>query len=280
MVASGQSRLQLNVVKYLPNCVVDLNAGPAFTKIKVDNYSKSMKAKPGFTFGGDITYYFKTIGKLKTGASLGLGYTHYCSEYSLDLTRQIQTTDVDNESVTRNEIANNMKETEKAGFLNVPILMHADYTITPKIDIYVKTGISYSFVMGAGYTSSSVYTATGYYPKYNVTLFDIDIDGSPYFYPTDKKMNDNNDLKMKNNLIIPFGLGVKYKYDEMIVLTAGINEMLGLRNISGYDSSASVPIISDDRNFNSIMQESGKARTNAFCIELGVSLNLWNKQSR
>jgi hypothetical protein len=278
MEAAGQNKqLQFQPGKYLPDCVVDFNVGPAFTKIKGDGYRNDLKSQAGFTIGGDLTYYFKIINKLKIGASAGLGYTHYGSEYNLNIQRQIQTVDADNESVTRAETANNMKETEKAGYFDIPLLAHADYTINSKIAVYAKTGICYSFVLGSNYASSALYTATGYYPRYNVTLFDIDIDGSPYFYPTDKKMSDKNNLTLKNNFIIPLGIGVKYKYDEMISITVGINEMVGMRNISGYDNSIYKPIVSDDRRFSSLIQNNGKTKTSAFCIDFGVSLSLWNK---
>jgi hypothetical protein len=272
-----KNKLQFTIDKYLSDCVLNIQIAPAFTKLNGEYLSNDLTTKAGFSVGGDLTYYFRTYGKLKTGISAGLSYSLYRSEYNLDYRDSVSTTDIDNESVIRYEKADNLKEKESADFIDVPLLFHADYTLSNKFDIYVKAGICYSFVVNAKYSSSATYTARGYYPKYNVTLYNIDIPGSPYFYPTEKNISDENKLKLKNNFAIPLALGVKYKLGDKIALTAGINKMLGLRNISDYDNSVYEPIVNDNGKFRTLMHNNGKVKANAFCIELGVSLCLWNE---
>lgn len=267
----------LSLKKYLPDCSVNLSAGPSFTGIKGSTFSANLHTKAGYTIGADMTCYFKTYGKIKAGVSAGINYTLYSSEYKLNnLSDTVFTTDADNDDVYRYENVTNWTEKQRAGFIGVPILIKGRYPVTPSIDIFVSTGVCLSFSVNSDYKSSAVYTASGYYPKYNVTLFDIDIDGSPYFYPTNKKLSDDNSLKLKGDLVIPVSAGVSYRLDRMISLTAGLNEFFGIKNISGYNGTE-VPVVDDNRKFSSLLQKENKVKTRAFAIELGVSLNLWSK---
>ena len=266
----------LNLKKYLPDCSVNISAGPSFSGIKGSTFSGDMHTKAGYTFGADMTCYFKTYGKIKAGISAGINYRLYTSEYKLNLTDTVFTTDADNDNVYRYEKLSNWTEKQKAGFIGIPILIKGKYAVTPAIDIFASTGLCFSFSVNSEYKSSAEYTASGYYPLYNVTLFDIDIDGSPYFYPTNKKISDNNSLKLKGDVVIPVSAGISYRLDRMVSLTAGLNEFLGIKNISGY-SDEQVPVVNDNRKFSSVIQKEDKVKTRAFAIELGVSLNLWNK---
>lgn len=275
-VCQNNSGLTFNLKNYLPDCSVNIITGPSLSGIKGNTFSGNMNTKAGYTIGADITCYLKTYGKFKAGVSAGLNYTIYSSEYKLNLTDTVFTTDADNDDVYRYEKLSNWTEKQKAGFIGIPLLIKGRYPVTPAIDIFASTGICFSFSVNSDYKSSAVYTASGYYPKYNVTLFDIDIDGSPYFYPTDKKISDDNSLKLKGDIVIPVSAGISYRLDRMISLTASLNEFLGVKNISGY-ADTQVPVVDDSRKMSSLLQKENKVITRAFAIELGVSLYLWNK---
>ncbi len=279
--ATGQNTEKLpDIINgILSKCIINGHVAPALTQLKSNKFNSAEIVKPGIIVGFDMTYYFKKYKKFNAGISIGLNYSYYRTQHSFNYNDSLWITDIDNDSVHLFENGNNLNEMQKTGFINIPLLIHIDYTLYPWLDLYLNAGAYYSIVISKKYNATMNYTAYGYYPKYNVVLSDTDVPDSPYFYPTNKSMTYNNKLKLKNNIGIQLAVGVKYKLTSRISLTAGFNTYLGMRDISKYNDEIPFTLVNSGQHINTLMDRNDKIKANAYGIELGIAFNLFNTKS-
>jgi len=254
--------------------ILNFHAAPALTQISNSKYSNATSMNAGFIGGFDGTYYFKTYKKLNIGVSLGLNYSLYRSGLKMNYNDSLWITDADNESAHLYEKGSNLIETQKVSFIDIPLLLHFDYPIDAKWDVYFNTGVYFSMHVSQKYSTAANYTAKGYYPKYNATFFNVDVPNSPYYFPTNKAMANNGTLDLKSNIGWQFALGCKYSISPTVAITAGLNTYIGLKNLSGYSNAAKTPLVNNNRQMNSLLSQSNSIKANAYCFEFGVALKL------
>lgn len=254
--------------------ILNIHAAPAITQLNSSKYSSYGSMKPGFIGGFDVVYYFKTYKQINIGVSLGLNYSYYSSGIKLNYNDSLWTTDSDNESAHVFEKGNNLSETQKVSAIDIPLLLHFDYPVAAKFDVYLNTGAYISMFVSQKYSTATDYTAKGYYPKYNATFFNVDVPNSPYYFPTNKALSNSGTLKLKSNIGLQLALGCKYSISPAVAITAGLNTYLGLKNISDYKDADQTPLVNADRQINSLLSQSSNIKANAYCIELGVAIKL------
>jgi len=250
--------------------VLNFHAAPSLTKISNSAYSDAVNAKAGFSGGVDAVYYFMSFKNMNIGVSLGLNYSYYSSGIKLNYSDSLWTVDADGENVHLYEKGDRLSETQKLSAINVPVLLRFDYPLAGNFDMYLNAGMYVSMLVSKKYSTTMDYTARGYYPQYNATLFNVDVANSPYFYPTNKAMSSDGKLKLKSNIGMQMALGCKYSISPVVALTAGINACLGLSNMAN-NSGRVQPLVNSDREINSMAGKSGNTKANAFAFELGIS---------
>jgi outer membrane protein OmpA-like peptidoglycan-associated protein len=181
--------------------------------------------------------------------------------------------DADNQQVFLRENINNYTENQSILFLDIPVKLGFEYSLSPRIDVYLNLGITYGLAIQNHYNNSGLLTRTGYYPIYNALLYDIDVPGSPYFYPTDKAMSGSGEFNKQNNISFEGALGLKYKLNQKWSVFGGLKIMNGFQSIK---SGEGMMIQNDPLNYklNSIMNRNDKVTTQAIGAEFGISLNL------
>jgi len=272
LAVTGQDTVKMFTV---PGSVfLDIHAAPSITNFSNSNYKDNVSMKSGFIGGLDIAYYFMNIKTVHIGMSLGLNYSYYRSGLKSNYNDSLWTTDVDNENVYLYEKGNNLKETQKVHYIDIPVLLHFDCPVSTKLSLYCLVGMFYSIIASQTYESSVQYTAEGYYPKYNATLYNIDISNSPYHYPTNKQLSNSGKLNLKNNVGGQFTLGCKYSVTPLLAVTAGLSLLQGIKNIAGDKNSDETPLANSNYQIISLMSRSNNIRTTAYCLELGVSYKL------
>lgn len=249
--------------------VLNFHAAPSLTKISNSAYSDAVNTRAGFSGGLDAAYYFMSYKNINIGVSLGLNYSYYSSGVKLNYSDSLWTADADAESVHLYEKGNRLRETQKLSAIDVPVLLRFDYPLAGNFDIYLNAGMYVSMLVSKKYSTSMDYTARGYYPQYNVTLFDVDVANSPYFYPTNKAMSSDGKLKLKSNIGVQMALGCKYSISPAVAFTAGLNACVGLRNMA--DNPTAQPLVNADREINSMAGKSSKTKASALALELGIS---------
>jgi hypothetical protein len=253
---------------------LNIHVTPSVSGLKNNKFVNDETMQMGFIGGFDLAYYFKTIGKLKTGISAGLNYSRYSTGLSLNYNDSLWVSDVDNEQVYLFEKGDNLKETQKAGFVDIPVLLRFDYILSPRIEAYMNAGAYFSVVISKKYSTSTSYTASGYYSEYNALLYNIDVANSPYFYPTGKAMSNDGTLQLNSNMGILAALGLKYWLTPTVAFTAGINSYMGLKNISGYDNTTKNTLVDSQQKINTLMGRSSNIKAIAYGFQLGISISL------
>jgi outer membrane protein OmpA-like peptidoglycan-associated protein len=243
-----------------------------FTQLKSNMYSSEEKSRMGFSGGADLIFFFKNTGKLKMGLSLGVGYSLYNSKRSLNYNDSAWTTDVGGDQVHVYE-QGNITEKQTTAYFNIPIQLHFNYLISEKISIYMNAGYFLSFGSSGNYTSDAVLSRQGYYPRYNALIYDVDVEGAQYFYPTNKSLTNKESLKLKNSSGITASFGMKYMLSPKFSAFAGVKTCFGLSSISGYNSEV-ITIANNNRNLNTLMSRGDKIKANAYGIEVGLSVNI------
>ena len=271
--AMGQTKHQCDYTCSPHQFAIRFYASPLMTKLKSDTYSSEVKSKIGYNFGTDLSYYFVNKGKFKSSISLGLGLTKYNSEYNLNYADSAWAFDVDNEEVFIRENLNGYIENQGILYLDIPVKIGLEYAFSTRLDAYLNLGLTYGIAIQNEYDNSGILTRTGYYPDYNALIYDVDVPGSPYFYPTNKAMTGGGAFNVQNNLGFEAAVGLKYKLNLKWSVFGGIKIMNGFQNIKDGDGMMT-QISASDYQLNSITNRNDKISAHVIGAEFGLALNL------
>ncbi|MEI8086599.1 MAG: carboxypeptidase regulatory-like domain-containing protein, partial [Paludibacter sp.] len=222
-------------------------------------------------------YTFFRSGKVSLNTSLGLGLTQYNSLRKTDYTNQLWTSEYEstipgNQTFYLTETAKNLEEQQHITFLEIPVKLGIDYALSSKLSAYANIGLAYGVNLSSKYSTKANITRTGFYPDYNVTLFDVDVTGSPYYYPTNKAVTGSGSIDKQNNLSAEGALGMKYKLSSNVALFAGAKLMHGFQNVKTNPSE--FIMATNATNLNTLANRADQLQTRAYGLELGVQLGL------
>lgn len=244
------------------------------THIKSDVYDYKEKDLFTYNVGVDFMYYYFKREKFRAKLSLGIGLTNYQSSFDVSYEHSAITTDVDGQVVSPlTEIVDNMTENLSLKFLDIPIKLSFEFNLSQKMDAYITVGTIYGLALKGTYSNEALITRTGYYPAYNALIYDVDVEGSPFFYPSNKKLTGDDEINIKNNVSFETSLGIKCKISSKIAVLAGIKYMLGLTDIVDGDNPF---IVKNDPlynySLNSLSERGDELRSSAFGFEIGVQI--------
>ena len=253
-----------------------LFVSPLITNLTSNQFKAEEKSGLGFNLGGDVVYTFYKKDKLSLNASLGLGITNYNSSRQGDYHNELWTSEYEQvlngmQSFYLNETAKGINESQHMTFLDIPIKVGIDYAFSPKWAGFATVGVAYGINLAATYSSTAKVTRTGFYPDYNVLIFDVDVPGSPYYYPTNKAVSGNGKINTQSNLGLEATLGAKYKLSPKMSLYGGVKWMNGLQNVK--TSPATTILANTATTLNTLASRSDIVETRALGLELGVQIN-------
>ena len=246
---------------------------PTLSLLKSDVYNNERKVSCGFVGGLNAAYYFKTFDKFSMAFSAGLNFSNYNSNHKLNYIDSVWTVDADQDRVHVYEQCDNMKEKQTISYIDIPLLLYFDYVLASKLEAFVNVGCSFSVAtIKNSYYTESILTRKGYYPDYNVLIYDVDVPNSQYFYPTDKHISNKGVLDVKNNISLISAIGVRYRVSSKIALSLGLNSFFGVKNISNYKNNSGSTLVNNDHTVNTLFHNSEKIRVSAHGLSVGVSL--------
>ncbi|MFO7656356.1 MAG: hypothetical protein R6W78_04755 [Bacteroidales bacterium] len=257
---------------YSPRFQVKTRAALMQTSLKSEHL-RSGSSSAGFGGGADLLIYMVNTGKLKPAVALGLNITSYNSLFNVNHNDSLWTTDPVNDRVHVYEQAQ-IIEKQRAVYVSVPIQLHLDYSITKKMGGYVSAGYFFSFASAGSYSSDVLLSRQGYYPRYNVLIYDVDVEGSQYFYPSDKTMTASALLQLRNNYGFIASAGLRYRVSPVYSIHIGLKSLTGRKNISGYIPGEGFLVVSNQHTLNTTMAMNKEVKTAAWGLELGLTMNL------
>lgn len=221
----------------------------------------------GFSAGLRYSYY------LNETISIGVGveYQTYRSDFkSAFLSGQYTTTDAENDSFQFRYKATNLREEQNLGYINVPIGIQ--YETPGTSQLYLAGGFKIGFAANGKYeTKIQNLTTSGYYPQYNVELFDPAFAG---FASTDNIKTGKQDLDTDVSYSATFETGLKQKIGSKSSLYIGLYLDYGLNNI--YDKKENKNLIQYNPElpvqlgYNSILDSS--YMTDLILVSYGIKL--------
>lgn len=247
-----------------------------FTALKSDTYSNEIKSGLGTNIGADFVYYIYTKENLRASVSFGLAYSNYRSSYFSTYENSISTTDIDSDQVLITETVTNMYEKQNVNFLDIPIKFGLEFELSEKTLVYMSVGATYGLNLKSTYSNEATINRIGYYPAFNVHIYDVDVNGSPYFYPNNKNMMTKDELNVNNNFSFEWSVGFAKKVNDKLSLMFGFKYMHGFSDII---EGNNISIVKHDESYNyslnSLSERGDVIKTRGFGFEVGAQYNLW-----
>jgi hypothetical protein len=245
--------------------------------VSISGYSQEKKHEFSIAAGGmfsHIDYEIKD-GNLDhgNGLSLGLRYSYYLNEnWSLGLGAEYQSfnstakldlasgnymaTDSEGETFEFRYNADNLIEKQSLKFINIPLNLQYEGADYPSF--YASVGAKIGFSLKSTYeTSIENLSTSGYYPQYDVELFDPRFAGFGNFGSIS---TGKQDIDLNVSYLATFEAGIKQFEDEGNTIYIGLYFDYGLNDILNKDSNKQ--IVEYPQNlpvnfkYNSILQSS------------------------
>lgn len=252
---------------------VGVSGGPARTNISIDGTTVIsgvvITKKNSYCLLIDAGYFFSKY----FGLSTGIGLSPYFTQLSLDsYSNSLDTIDSENESYERRISGNNIKETQKIYFLEIPVILNFQYPFSKAIGFYVQSGINLAIPVSKNYSSSGTYTYTGYYPAYNVLLKDIPYEG----FKSNVETDVSGELKVKtfNPELVASG-GFYFCTEKQYQISAGFFYKKMFSDISDYSPVESFQLSTHENQARSFME--GSEKTTASSMGIVISLRCYFK---
>ena len=118
------------------------------------------------------------------GVGLGISFIHKTSYFESFSETLNNYTDIDNDSCTVKINYKNVKESVSLIYLDIPLYLEIGKPSRIKPSVSFKLGLKPSVLVGKRFNNAGTYTATGYYPKWDLPIHDVDVPVLGY-YTTD-----------------------------------------------------------------------------------------------
>ena len=247
---------------------IGVSGGP--TQTTISNYGTSvisgidMTKKNSYFLSFDAGYFFSKY----FGISTGIGLSPYFTLLSLDTySNSLDTVDSENESYERRISGNNIEETQKIYFLEIPVMLNFQYPFSKAIGFYAQGGINLAIPVSKNYSSSGTYSYSGYYPAYNVLLKDIPYEG----FKSNVKTDITGELKVKtfNPELVASG-GFYFCTEKQYQISVGFFYKSILSDISDYPPVTSFQLSTHENQARSFMEGSEKATASSIGIIISL----------
>jgi hypothetical protein len=239
---------------------------PSSTRINHDlsAYTDDFSGNSAFKIHFGLRYRQPITGGLNI--LLGVRHSSFSGNFVLsNYSNEYPSVDADNEEYTRIVNSPQINETQNLSYLDFQFGLQYRVPDAEKVKFYFSASTLYSIVLKSEYTASGTFSYEGYYPQYNITLFDLE----NYNFPSNKALNYSDELKTTSNISVLFGLGMEIKVSEDVNFNLGLNYQYGLKNISDYETNSY--LISDTPNdYDSIMKASASTKLKSYGLTLGL----------
>ncbi len=250
-----------------------IKGGPAITGISIDGTDVisgiEITRKNSFSLSAEAGYFFSKY----FGISSGIGLSPYSSRFFLETySNSLDTIDSESEEYERRISGRDIDETQKIYFLEIPLMLNLKLPFGKAVGFYVQGGINLAIPVVRNYSSSGIFTYTGYYPAYNVLLHDIPYEG----FKSNVDVEKTGDLKV--NTFIPelaASGGFYFRTDKQFQIAIGAFYKKMLSDISAYTLTDPFHLSTHEGQLRSLME--GSEKTTASSMGLLVSLRFFFK---
>lgn len=243
---------------FLPTQTTILNNG-IYNTSNVRNTS-------GFTINGITELGFNLTKNFSL--STGIGIKSYSTVLDMDnYYNSYDSIDSENDNYEMQVSGSGIVEEQKITYLSVPFKIHYNLHFTRKIGAYINSGIMFSMPLSKNYSGSGYFDYKGYYPDYNITLFNL----PEYGFPENVNLNISDKLDIVTiNYNFFASIGFSYSLNSFLDLSLGLYYDQSLSSISNYESNTYQLSRTSDE-YNSLMGSTSEVKIKAIGSSLAVS---------
>jgi len=200
-----------------------VSVGGPFSFVKSTSSGDFLPAN-GFNAGLRYAYYLNE----NISLSLGAEYQVYTGQSKFTtLGGQYSATDAESESFQFRYSAVNFREKQNLSYINVPIAIQFETQGSTRF--FIAAGAKVGFALKSTYESSAEnLTTSGYYPQYNVELFNPAFAG---FASTNDFKSSKQDFDTKVSYSATFETGIKQTVGDKSAVYLGVYVDYGLNNV-------------------------------------------------
>ncbi len=196
----------------------------------------------------------------------GLQYTSVSSQYELPgYYYEYSSVDADDEEYTRIVNSGKITETQKNSFLNIQLGLQYRIPLSQSVKFNISLSGLYSLNIINEFESEGTFSYQGYYPQYNITLYDL----PQYGFASDQELSASGEMDIGSNISILAGLGFEFRISEGANLQFEGYYQQGVKDISKNETVNY--IISDSpADFNSLKNASSSTKVTGYGLKVGI----------
>lgn len=240
---------------------LSFDAGAGIHQLKYTLLGKEFfSAEPGFNFNAGYSHFFnKSI-----GFNTGIGIHTFSSGTLLNFQETSEAVDSDGDNYQHKTDFTNVSERQKMIFAEIPLYMQFRQPVASKISLFMNAGLKISVpVVSEFSTTGGEIRTTGYYPQWNVTLYDMPNHG---FFTDSTFHSGNNLLKIAFSGVAQ--IGGSYRISETSSLYAGFYYHHGFNILN----KNNFELLYDAGKFNGVLNTSyaSNLKTLSFGFKIGM----------
>lgn len=201
-----------------------INAGGIFAKANYELSKGDSKTDNGFQAGISYRYYLNENWSFGTGVE----YQYFDSHiFTKNFSDKYNVKDIEGANFEFRYNAEDYKESHNAQYLSVPV--NVQFETSGETAWYANLGGKVGFNLSAEYeTNIKELSTSGYYPQWNVELFDPRFMG---FGQWNEVSSGKKDLELKTLFMLTAETGVKQKLSEKSSVYIGLYLNYGLNDL-------------------------------------------------
>lgn len=248
-----------------------ISLGPSQTRIKNVGSSSVTGIASGkvtsFEASAEVGYFFSR----HFGLSSGIGFSTFRTPVTLDTYQNhFNTIDSEGDTYEMRVSGTGMKEDQKISYLTIPLCLDIRLPLNGKIGFFLQTGLETSIAVNNSYSGSGTFTYQGYYPKYNVLLYNLPAFG----FPTNKDITTTGTLDISPITLFASasaGFDLFISRNMQLALAATYNKSLS--KVSAYPATENFQLTESADQVNSFM--GGCSSVDAQAVGLSLKIRFY-----
>jgi len=246
------------------------NIGSGFHNLKYDLKNGTQENSMGYTCNLGYNYFFSK----NWGLGAGLELESFQSKATLNYQTSKASKDTDGESFEFRTQYTDWQEKQSILLLDIPISLIYQKQMSEKLKFQFSIGPKVSFAVQSNYQiEGGTIETTGFYPQYNVVLFDM-----PQHNFTTLTTFPKNDTSLNPVVSAYSNLGALYKLNNLMDLYAGVYFNYGLTNMIDAKDKF---LYQEDGVYNGVFSSNLTNKVNqfAFGFKIGINFRLGSKEA-
>jgi hypothetical protein len=227
--------------------------------------SSNLKQTPGLNINEAVEIGFRLSKYFSL--STGFAYSSYSTSLGMsEYNNSYDSIDSENDNFEMRIVGSGIVEKQKVTYLSLPLKIQFQFLFNKKFGVFLNSGIMVSLPVSKNYSGSGIFDYNGYYPDYNITLYNL----PDYGFPENVNLKKKGTLNLTDhNFNFISSAGFTFKVNPLIGLSLGLYYDQSLASISNYTPD-NFHLTRKSGDYNSLMSSTSDASLRAIGTALSV----------